>query len=83
MQTSLVLPFQTSSTSRLSSNKQKAVFVRQRLVGLDKANDLLLFLFGQSWHEVAPFSLFFVTLFSEVEDRQDPSPLAGPVNKFF
>ena len=33
------------------SEQEKAVLVRQRLVGFQITNDLLLFLFSQSWHD--------------------------------
>src|SRR5439155_18315023 len=51
-ETSLVLPFQTSSTSRLSANSRKRNLSRQRLVCFDIAEDFLFFLFGQSRHSI-------------------------------
>jgi hypothetical protein len=54
LQTSLVLPLADQFHLPLVLEQEKTVFIRQRPVGLDKANDLLLFLFGQSWHEVTP-----------------------------
>ena len=34
----------------LVSKEKKAVSVRQRFVGFQKADEFLLFLFGQLWH---------------------------------
>ena len=58
LQTSLDLPLADQFHLPLVLEQEKAVFIRQRLVGLDKANDLLLFLFGQSWHVVSLFTRF-------------------------
>ena len=44
--TSLVLPFQTSSTSRLSSKSRKTKPVWQRPVRFQVADDFLLLLLG-------------------------------------
>jgi hypothetical protein len=58
LQTSLVLPLADQFHLPLVLEQQEAVFVRQRPVGLDKAHDPLLFLFGQSWHEVPLVNAF-------------------------
>ena len=46
--------------------EQKAKLVRQRLVGFQKAEDLLLFLFSQSWHGIF---LLFAALRPRVRPR--------------
>ena len=44
----------------LSLKQQKAKLVRQRLVGFQKAEDLLLFLSSQSWINVLFFSVLYL-----------------------
>jgi len=47
VQTSRVLPFQTSSTSRLSAKSRKRYFLRQRLALLDQLNQVALSRIGE------------------------------------
>ena len=71
LQTSLVLPLADQFHLPLVLEQEKAILVRQRPVGLDKANDLLLFLFGQSRHVVVSFSGVY-SIRSTCADRSMP-----------
>jgi len=60
--------------------QQKAVFVRQRLVRLQIANDLLLFLFSQSWHEV-PLTIQRQSLSNRAGRRLSTSSFLRPCER--